>query len=178
MSNPFTGIITSDMKLLFTNAIDAMLESTACTVPCRLIYGNTKFTDCSNCIISPVGGRSSNRYQSGGPAPFSFGQCPVCFGLGKIPDEQTEVVNLSVIWDYRDWISFAGVDAKTLSKEGFVQTISSLSDTLVNIKRAKSLIIDTDIEKYVHHRFDRHGEPNPIGLGADTYIVTMWKSIE
>lgn len=175
--NPFAGIITADMKDMFTNAIDALLENTACTVPCRLIYGDTLWTDCENCIFDAIGNKSSNRYAAGGPIPFSFGICPVCFGIGRIPDEQTASVNLSIIWDYREWISFAGVDAKTLSIDGYCQSISKMTTTIKDIKRCKEMIINTDIEQYVHHRFSRQGEPNPIGFGRDDFIVTMWKAI-
>jgi hypothetical protein len=44
MSVPsFSNIITSDMKKLFSNAIRALLEDTALTVPCTLYYGITKY---------------------------------------------------------------------------------------------------------------------------------------
>lgn len=177
-TNPFTGIITPALKTTFNNAIDAMLEATACTVPCQITYGDTKFTDCPNCIFSAHTGRSSNRYQSGGPQPFSFGNCPVCYGKGKIPDEQTESIDLIILWDYKDWIGFQGTEARTLAKDGFCQSMSNLVDTITAIKKAKYILLNTDLDLYIHHRFERYGEPNPIGFGSDRYLITTWKPIE
>ena len=178
MTNPFTGIISSAFKNHFYNAIDALLENTACTVPCQIVNGDTKFTDCPNCEYSPALGRSSNKYTTGGPIPFSFGICPYCKGVGRIPEESTETIYLALIWDYRDWINWTGVDARTLSEQGYVQSISILADTYTKIKSAKSIIMNTSLENYKHHKFARFGEPNPIGLGDDRYIMTMWKAIE
>ena len=177
MSNPFSGIINSTIKTTFNNAIDALLENTACSVPCQVTYGDTKFTDCSNCILNPVTGRSSNKYQTGGLAPFSFGQCPVCAGEGKIPDIQTKAIQLCLIWDYKDWLNWQGVDNRTLAKDGFVQSISRVDETLSDIKRANFITLNTDLGEYVHHKFERYGEPSPIGFGDDRYIITMWKAM-
>lgn len=81
--NPFSGIITSGMKTMFSNALSSLLLNTACTTPCRIIYGSTKFTDCVNCIYDAIGQKSSNRYQDGGPIPFQLGTlCPVCWTAG------------------------------------------------------------------------------------------------
>lgn len=162
------------MKTLFTNAIDALLEDDACMVPCRLIFEGTKFTDCPNCILSVSTKVSSNKYQTGGPMPFNTGICPYCQNRGLIRDEQTETVYLLPIWDYKDWVGWKGSSEKSRYANGSVQTMSAMS-TISNLKRAKEIIINTDIEKYTHHRFTIDGEPTPIGFGADSYIFTMWK---
>jgi len=171
-TNPFSGILSTNLKNTFEDEIKALLESGGGSTPCRLIYGVTRFTLCSNCIFDAIGKKSSNRYLSGGPVPFTDGQiCPMCNGVGRIPQESTESINLVVIWDYRSWIDL-GVNVN--SPEGFVQTISEM-DTLPKIKKAKDIIINTDIEKHVRHAFVRHGEPAPAGLCRDTFVVTMWK---
>lgn len=46
MSNLFNNLITSDFKQVFNNAISALLANTALTVPCKLVYENTKLQDC------------------------------------------------------------------------------------------------------------------------------------
>ncbi len=170
MANPFEGIITSEFKELFTNMIDSLLEDTALTVPCRLVYEATKFNLCANCVPNPISGRSTNVFQTGGPAPFFTGSCPICHGVGRLPDQQTEIIYLCVIWNYKDWIG----DVPVHSPDGFVQTISKL-DTLDNIKRANEVLIDTNIEQYTKHVFERDGEPNMQGFGNSSYVFTMWK---
>lgn len=175
-TNYFDGIISASFKTIFTDAIDSLLSNTACTVPCQIIDGDTKFTDCPNCQYSPTTGRSSNKYTVGGPIPFSFGVCPYCKGAGRIPTESTLTIYLALIWNYHDWINWTGIDARILSEQGMVQSISKLKDTYTKIKNAKSILLNTDIDKYKHHRFERYGEPNPIGLGSDRYVLTMWKA--
>ena len=97
-TNPFSGIITNDFKNLFSNAIKALLEDAALTVPCTLYFGVTKYEDCSNCVYDPIGRKSSNKFQTGGPVPFrNGGVCPVCSGNGKKPVTSTENLNLAVI---------------------------------------------------------------------------------
>ena len=170
MANPFLGLITPAFKTLFTDVMDALLEDNACTVPCRLIFSGTKYTDCTNCI-KPVGGGTANLYQSGGPVPFRGGQpCPLCGGAGLILSDETETVFLLVLWNYGDWI---GVPNAISRPAGMVQTISKMS-TIGQLKEANEIIIDTDIESRVKHRFVRDGEPNICGLGASSYITTMW----
>ena len=174
MANPFAGIISAAIKDNFDNAIQALLESgaTGGAVACRLNFGASKFTLCANCIYDPIGKKSSNRYITGGPIPFANGQiCPMCGGVGRIAQEDSEEIALAVIWDQKNWIDL-GVNIH--APEGYAQTISEMS-SLPKIKKAKDIIFSIDIEKNAIHRFIRHGEPVPIGMGRDSFIVTMWK---
>ena len=58
MANPFSGIITAQFKQTFTDAISALLEDTALTVPCTLIFANTKLQDCPNCLYVVISKKS------------------------------------------------------------------------------------------------------------------------
>ena len=53
--NNFSGIINSDFKSLFKDAISALLYDDALTVPCKIYYGVTKYQDCTNCVYDPIG---------------------------------------------------------------------------------------------------------------------------
>jgi len=177
----FDGIITSSFKDLHKDAIDALLEDTALTVPCRLYYGETKWTDCPNCDFDVMGGKSSNRYTAGGPVAFPNGQmCPYCHGKGRTQDEQTEEVYLAVIWDMKLWMKLGGIGSSVASassntKDSFAQTLSKFSTTYDKLRRANEIIFDTDVETSVELRFTRIGEPQPCGLGASNFVVAMWK---
>jgi len=41
MTNIFNNVFTPEFKELFNNAIDAILEQNALSLPCKLIYSNT-----------------------------------------------------------------------------------------------------------------------------------------
>jgi len=173
MAGSFDGLISDAFKDCWTDAITELVRG--CGVTATLIYGVTKFTDCPNCIYDPIGGKSSNRYETGGPIPFSFGICPMCAGVGKIPDEQTATVLVMPIYDYKSWIP--GITSNIQSPYGFVQTLSAWS-TRDEIRRAKEILIHVGLDSDEKARFERHALPEPCGLGNDEFIVTMWRMIE
>ena len=173
----FTGIISSSFKTLFTNAIDSLLEDTALTVPCQLIFADSDIVECTNCYLDTMTGRSNGNYKTGGPIPFTQGTCPYCYGVGTLATDNTTNLNLIVIWNYKEWIGWNNIPDNTMVPFGYCQTLSKLS-TLSDIKRAKEILLNTDLSIYVKHKFNRISEPNPIGLGGDNYIVTMWKRVD
>ena len=170
------GLITADFKALFKSSIDSLLETTGLTLPCRPVFTDNDTTECPNCYFDSISNRSSNTYRENGPIPFYNGNCPYCYGVGLIYTDTSLDLSMVVIWNYKDWIGFNGIPDNTLIPFGQAQTMSALS-TLSSIKRSKELIIDTNLETYTNNRFERTGEPNPIGLGSDDYIVTTWKKI-
>ncbi len=171
MPNPFSGIITAQFKQLHKDMIDAVLEDTALTVACTLIYSGTKPTECSNCIINNISGKSSGRYKSGGPIPFTNGQCPYCNGLGKIITEATEILYLMPIWDKSKWIlDDPAINVADIS----LQTMSKIT-TYAALARCSKIKIDNAIENVGVPEFTRLGLPYPIAYGASNHIITSWK---
>ena len=172
--NYFAGIINSDLKNLFNDAIKALLEDSGATVPCTLYYGITKWESCSNCLYDPIGRKSSNRFQDGGSVPFPFGGvCPVCNGAGKRPLIKTENIYLAVIFDYKQFMSMS---APVNNPEGLIQTIGK-KETTPKIKRAKEIQVATDIAAYSDHRFQRVSEPEPVGFGNSEFVICNWKRV-
>lgn len=168
----FDGFITSDFKQLFNNAIDSLLEDTALTVKCRIVYSGSKITPCNNCEINVMTGRSSGKYKVGGPISFTTGICPKCKNEGKLIDEKTEDFYMSVIWDSKKFIGNFPVN----NPNEHVQTISKLI-TFDNIKRANYIIIDFENKKYSQNKFERINEPFFAGFNDGNYIFTLWKRI-
>jgi hypothetical protein len=173
MSNPFLGIITPSFKLLHKQMIEAVLADEALTVPCTLYYSGTKFTECPNCIFDSINKRSTNRYKSGGPVPFSNSVCPYCQGVGRKASISTEPMYLATIWDSKQWIlSNPNIKMADIS----VQTMSVVS-TYDNLKRASKVQIDDTIKGYGIADFERVGDPEPLGLGDNAFVICSWKRI-
>jgi len=172
----FDGIITSNHKTLFNDAISALLANSALTIPCQLIFEDTQIEECPNCIFDSMTGRSTGIYKAGGPMPFTHGNCPYCFGVGTLATDNTLNTYMAVLWNYKEWIGWAGIPNNTLVPYGQAQTLTAIS-MLTDIKRAKEVIFATDLSAYVKHRFIRDGEPNPIGFGGSDFLTTMWKRI-
>ena len=172
--NYFSGIINSDLKDLFNDAIKALLEDSGATIPCTLYYGITKWESCTNCLYDPIGRKSSNRYQNGGPVPFPFGGvCPTCNGIGRRPLIQTETIYLAVIFDYKQ---FLNMSTPVNNPDGMIQTLGKKEST-PRIKRAKEIQVATDIAAYADHRFQRMSEPEPVGFGNSEFVICNWKRV-
>tara|TARA_R100000808_G_scaffold23947_1_gene53963 strand:- start:9601 stop:10128 length:528 start_codon:yes stop_codon:yes gene_type:complete len=172
MVNPFSGIIDSSFKSVFNNAISALLENDALTIACTLEYGITKYENCSNCLYDPIGQKSANRFQDGGPAPFPFGSiCPLCNGDGKKPVTSSENVNLAVIFEPRQFLE---MHTPVNTADGYIQTLATKSMT-PKLQRAKEIVVATDVSGFFTHRYQRVSEPLPIGLGNNEFVLCTWR---
>lgn len=166
--NPYAGIITSTMKTAFNNAIDALLEDTACTVACTIVYGGQKFANCTNC--------TGNVYVPGGPIPFPKGKiCPLCQGSSRREVEQTETVYLLPIFDNKKWRTTA-IQSSAKYPYEVCETMSLLT-LMPKLKAAKHIIIDSTNANYTRNIFKRVGEPEPLGFGDMRYILTAWEKV-
>jgi hypothetical protein len=174
--NPFLNLLSAQFKQTFINAIDSVLDSSGLTLPCQLTFADTTYTECPNCVYDTMSQMSSNVYKTGGPIVFTQGNCPYCRGIGTIAIDNISLIYMVVLWNYKDWIGWQGIPDQSMTPFGQVQTLSKMT-TLPDIKNAKEVLLDVDIAKYVQHRFQRVGEPNPIGFGTSSYIATMWKRI-
>lgn len=175
--NPFSGIITSSHKQLFNNMINALLENTALTVPCKLVYENTKLQECPNCLYDSISGRSSNQYQIGGPIEFVNGQiCPYCAGVGSLSYSNDEIIYLGIIKPV-----FFGMSPLELESvnfiDGKIQTLSNIS-AYAKLKNASYIIVDTNIEDLTINKYIRYRDPIPVGFGNNCFIITTWQIVQ
>jgi hypothetical protein len=172
-NNPYINIISPELKAVFNNAIDALLQQNALTVQCRLRYSgqqNSKF--CSNCIFDAISQLSSNIYNGTGSNPFSEGSiCPVCMGMGMMLSDSSEIVSLACIFDSKYFVNYS---SKTINiPAGTIQTICH-SSLLPKIRNANDVVVDTTLEQYGNYIYQRAGDPEPIGFGDNRYIATIW----
>lgn len=175
MANPFVGIIDSQFKQTFKDAIDAILAETALTVPCTIQYGSSNNTLCPNCVYDPISQRSLNKYNGSGSNPFTTDTiCPVCNGYGMIDKSTDEIIHLAVIFDSKYWLNWNNSNNSIHITSGMVQTICSI-ELLPKIKNAQSITMNNNIKNYGGYLYNRAGEPEPCGLGDHNYIITMWK---
>jgi hypothetical protein len=173
MSNPFSNIISPELKTIFNNAIDALLEQNALTIPCRLRYsGQQNSTFCANCVFDAISQLSSNIYNGSGPIPFPEGSiCPTCMGMGMIMSDSSEVISIACLFDSKYFLNWS---SKTLNiPAGSIQTICHTT-LLPKIRNANDIIVDTNLEQYGNYTYQRMGDPEPMGFGDNRYIATIW----
>lgn len=170
--NPFSGLISTEFKALYDNAIDSLLEQGALTVKCKLKYSGNLKNFCNNCRFDPITKLSANIYNGTGPRPFIENTiCPVCMGMGVSDSNAEEYLDLAVIFDSRYFLNYPNKVVNVV--DGTIQTICHIT-LMPKIRNANEIIIDTNIEKYGGYSYRRAGDPNPCGLGSNRYIFTMW----
>lgn len=169
----FNNLITDEFKKIFKDSIDTILAPNSLSVPCTLRYENTKRDLCYNCEFDPASQRSSNRHKSGGPIYFARETiCPVCNGFGYIDKSSNETIYLAIIFDSKYWLNW---DSKTMRiPDGMVQSLSKI-ELLPKIKNCKDMIMDTDLANYDNYIYRLAGDPQPVGLGSNDYIISMWQ---
>lgn len=168
------NLITNELKQVYKQMIDSLIQEGALSLKCKLIYENSDKTQCTNCEIDPMSGKSSNLYNNSGPVPFINGQiCPVCGGEGYLFDSKEEVINLLVLFQYKYWINF---NSNINSPDGMIQTICGM-ELLPKLKNANRLIVDTNLDGITRNIFARTSDPEPAGFGDSSYIFTFWKKI-
>lgn len=82
-------------------------------------------------------------------------------------------IKLKVYWDSKQWLQIA--DALSIPNAS-IQTIGYMTD-LDKILSARSLLVHKDIKDVVDMRFERVGNPIPMGLKHDRYFACFWKRI-
>lgn len=175
-SNGIFNLINAEFHNVFNKAIDTLLSQGALSVPCVLRYSSPLRTDklCTNCVYNPITNRSEGIYSGNGISPFLEGSiCPVCMGKGTIiVDEYTESLDMMVIFDSK---YFLNIQTKTINiPDSMAQSISCIS-SLPKIRNCHEAILDSSITSLTNQLYERIGEPQPVGLGENKYIITTWK---
>lgn len=150
---------------------DWLLSNNYTSYTCTLVYPARREV-CTNCVINPVSGGSTNVHAHGGPMPFSFGLCPLCGGNGYKEIEDTASIRLRVYWSRKDWIKVAG---SVNIADASVQVIGNLSD-LPKVMQANQIKI-VDAQTNATFSMSLACEPFLHGFGKNKYFVAFLKRI-
>jgi len=161
------------LQNIYDKQMDMLLSSTGLTTKCELNFGISKRQICPNCIYDPGLKKSSNKYKTGGPVPFSIGQiCPYCYGIGFHGEEKTETIYLAIIADHTKWIN---PPTNIAIPDNMIQSISKI-DLYDSFKQCKDMTVLYNATGS-NPRYNLYGDPTPAGLGNNKYIFAMWKNI-
>lgn len=135
---------------------------------CKLIYPPKK-TTCSNCVTNTIGSTSTNVWRHGGPAPFNFGNCPMCGGNGYQEDEVSDNIRLRIYWSSRDWKKVADIQIP----DAQAMIIGYISD-LPKVRKAITIEL---VSEQTHSVWatELAGEPFPHGFGKNRYFIGFVK---
>ena len=152
----------------YYEACDFFLDDTHIGRECTIVYP-PKRTACVNCT-NPVGSTTTNVYRHGGPAPFSFGSCPLCGDNGYKEEESTDTLQLRVYWSRADWLRIAG---SIVADDADVMIIGYMTD-VTKVRRASNIILASDNNES-QYRATVTGKPTPWGFGRNRYFIAFLK---
>ena len=87
--------------------------------------------------------------------------------------EKIEDIKIKVYWDSKSWVKAGG---NIVVPDNAIQTIFFASD-MGKIVRAKEMIVHKDIKDKKEMRFQRFGEPFPMGLRQNRYFGCFWERV-
>jgi hypothetical protein len=141
---------------------------------CLLFYPS-KWTQCINCIWDNIGQKSSNRYRSGGPAPFQIGNCPMCSGVGKLQNEEHATIKMTIDWRPKNFDIF-GPNIRLPS--GGIVTRGYITDLPKVEKCDKMMIVNPGMQSYGHYSFKLAGEVvEPFQIIQNKFFAALWQRV-
>lgn len=145
--------------------------------PCKLYYPPKLVENCPNCVLDPIGQKSSNKWLNGGPMPFPNGSiCPFCHGVGGRAEETFITVQMVVHFNPAKF-GETKVDALRLAN-GVIKTGGFIKD-LPQVMKCSYLVPDATLEGYGHYKYRLGGEAissNNIIQGR--YFEVLWDRIQ
>jgi len=161
--------IPDGMMDKYYEACDFFIDNDYIGRACSLVYP-PKRIPCNNCIVKPVGASTTNVYRHGGPAPFPFGDCPLCGGNGYSEIEVTDTIRMRVYWNRSEWIRIANninIDDAEAIGIGYMTDLPKLQRAIEIL-----LVKDMTAEQY---RTVLAGQPLPWGFGKGRYFAALFK---
>lgn len=164
--------LSAGVKSIISTALDDLI--TELGKNCLLVYP-PRWGPCANCVVDPIGKKSTNRWKTGGPMPFAAGtNCPLCQGDGKFAQENSEVIQFLCAWEPKQFFyPIPNLDIRV--PYGFVQTKGYLKD-LPKVQRADHLIFQVAIDGIQRAKYTLFGEPGDrSNIIQGRYFTATWE---
>lgn len=148
---------------------DELIDNSYIGKSCTVYYPE-KQIECPNCLTVDVyGAGGSNMYRQGGPAPFSFGVCPLCGGKGFKAEVESANLKLRVYGDMRDWVKIGKAVEVPI---GRVQVIGKMGDS-VKLTRAEKILVFSDKTEFARLTYTLASKIMPHGFGGKYFIAYL-----
>jgi hypothetical protein len=162
--------IPSGIETVYKQAVDALLTSELTSESCSVYYPPKKVA-CNNCVPGPFGGSGGNTYRSGGPAPFSFGQCPLCQGKGFKESETSDTIRLRVYFIRQDNRLKTFNEQANINFDQYDAQIIGYTADLPKVNRANYLTLVDQEKGNQTIKVRLITSPVPWGFGKDKYFT-------
>ena len=170
--DPTASIQISDELIeIYQSRIDALINQLGKNV---LLEFDPIIQPCTNCEFDTVRKKSTGIYKIGGPIPFDRGRkCPYCKGDGILQMSVTKCIKCLTKWNPKDAENY-GIDVSNANDIVKLKTLLTDGDDLI---RAKTAIVNYDIQNKLHLRTVLIKGPIINGLRESRYIITFWRLI-
>ncbi len=154
----------------YFETVDSFLTSEFTSYLCELYY-SPKIISCTNCVFSGRG--ATNVYLTGGPVPFSFGNCPVCNGKGSKEEVVTDSIRLRIYWSRNNWIKGFKDGTKPFEyPEGTIQILGRMTE-VPKIIKANKIIVNSTKQEYRKWEYKLDSEPFKHGFGNQYFVAFL-----
>lgn len=171
--DPLASIqIGNDLIQIYQSRIDALINQLGKN--CLLEF-DPIIEPCPNCLFDMVSNKSRGIYKAGGPIEFSLGRkCPYCKGEGFLRYDNNKCIKCLIKWAPRELSNY---EISVQKNDGIVRLKTFLTEA-PDIIKAKTAIIDHDIEMAFKLRVRLIKGPLPVGLREDRYNISFWKLVD
>ena len=171
MAKLFT--LSNDVKTIAQNAIDDLIDQLG--KDCLLLYPPLPEPR-NNCILDPIGNKSSNHWFNGGPMPFPNGSiCPMCNGGGFHFKEMTKPIKLLIANSPSEW--FVKFPHNIQVPAGTIQTKGYTTD-LPDVLQTRKMVLQVSLQPMIRFTYELAGEPIDQGnIVQGRYWVAMWNRV-
>lgn len=171
--------LNDSVKQVIQQALDDLLVDSSLGglgKTCLLIYP-PRLTPCSNCVIDPVSGRSSNFPRNGCGQPFLPGQaCPLCGGKGTVETEMSESIVMGCNWEPKKFVTPLPMINVRLPFS-YLETKFYLVD-MPKVLKAAYLIFQVTEAPYGKQKFKLASEPGDrSNIIQNRYAYAVWERI-
>lgn len=165
--------LSDDVKSIAQDAIDDLIDQLG--KDCLLVYPHLP-SPCANCVFDPIGNKSSNHWNAGGPIPFPNGSvCPLCDGNGLHFEEINKPIKLLISNSPSQF--FVKMPANIIVPAGSIQTKGYIKD-LPDVLQSRKLIMQVSLEPMIRYTYDLDGEPIDQGnIVQNRYWVALWNRV-
>lgn len=165
--------LTPEIRQIAQDGIDDLIDQLG--KECKLLYPPIT-TPCPNCVYDPVQKKSTGKYKSGGPFPFTVGTCQVCRGLGMLTSTPNDGNDDKIIvlceWNPRKFINFPGgiqIPRGALQTKGYLTEVGK-------VFRARRIQVQLAIAPYRTYIYNLVSEPiDPSNIVPNRYFVCLWE---
>jgi len=171
--DPLAAIqIGADLITIYQERIDSLINQLGKNV---LFIFDPIIEPCTNCVFDIGENRSTGIYKIGGPIPFTRGQkCPYCKGQGFLERAVEKCVKCLIKWNPKEFKNY-GI---SVQKNHAVVRLKGFLTDAPHMVKAKTAIVDHDIERAFKLIVRLIQGPIPVGLREDRYCVSYWELID